>query len=91
MVGTGFAVNYPPEWQPDLAGSGPANLGRWREMVGGAEMDWAELLETEEGETDTQQTSTFDNRDNLLTRFLFILIILWPAEIALRRRWLPWQ
>lgn len=91
MVGTGFAVNYPPEWQPDLAGSGPANLDRWREMVGGAEMDWAELLETEEGETDTQETSTLDNRDNLLTQFLFILIILWPAEIALRRRWLPWQ
>jgi hypothetical protein len=80
-----FVVDYPKEWQPVTFSSGMINLNRWAAMTNGKQIDLKEeisnsVLESERG-------SDLDTSMLLLV----ILVISWPLEIAVRRRWMPWQ
>jgi uncharacterized membrane protein len=80
-----FSVNYPKEWQPASTEQGRNNLSRWAGMTGGREITFADLHRIQE------TTKTTTNFTSLWWRLLVGAIIFWPAEIAIRRRWLPWN
>lgn len=84
-----FAVNYPEEWRPDVGAIGPANLAHWQSLSGSEPSDWTSLLSLEE--LQPAPTAHFEQREQLLSRLLMALVVLWPLEIAIRRRWLPWS
>jgi len=88
-IPTAFAVNYPEEWRPDVGATGPANLAHWQSLSGSEPSSWTSLLSLEE--LQPAPTSNFEQRDKLLSRLLMALLVLWPLEIAIRRRWLPWS
>jgi Ca-activated chloride channel homolog len=82
-------INYPTEWQPVHAGDvvqTESQLETWAASTGGEITTW-EAVNTPApppsppGPT-PQQT---------LSRFLLALLLLWPIEIAIRRRWMPWR
>jgi Ca-activated chloride channel homolog len=79
-----FAVNYPSEWRSIPADVGNENLDRWMRTGKGKEVS----LETD-GEAEKLVLSQV-NRSQPWWRLLLAAVILWPLEIAIRRRWLPW-
>ncbi len=90
-----FAVNPPAEWQPPVDPSaGRANLAAWASAAGGKELSVSELLGAGLGasgaEPGGQEANTNPGLD-WVGRLLLALVILWPLEIAVRRRWLPWK
>ena len=80
-----FAVNYPLEWQPVDAQGGMINMKRWAEMTGGKQIDLSEELLSGEKKNGDESKFGFTNI------ILLLLVISWPIEIALRRRWMPWN
>lgn len=82
-----FAVNPPLEWIPILANQAAANLNTWAGEGGGqlltAESFFAPAVVEE-------STSTISPGRDRLIWILLALLLLWPVEIAVRRRWLPW-
>ena len=80
-----FAVNYPLEWQPADPEAGHQRLLLWAAVTGGNQVQLDETPVVEE------PPQTQPDVDGLLWRLLQTLVILWPVEIALRRRWLPWS
>ena len=80
-----FAVNYPREWQPADAQEGRANMIRWAEMTGGKQIDLFEELLSSEKNNGEESEFSFTNI------ILLLLVISWPIEIALRRKWMPWN
>ncbi len=83
-VGAPFAVNYPQEWRPADAEQGRENLLTWAAMTGGVELQLESLASPSETVGDVRDPETF-------WPLLLALVFLWPVEIALRRRWLPWR
>ncbi|NMB90735.1 MAG: VWA domain-containing protein, partial [Chloroflexi bacterium] len=82
-----FEVNPPPEWLPQLPGTGRSNLAQWAASDGARLISPAELETPPQAETDTPATPPpLDWRWGLL----LALVVAWPIEIAIRRRWLPW-
>lgn len=81
-----FAVNPPPEWLYAGAAQAPENLAAWASQAGG-EILPLELAQPAEPEAEPRRTA--DTRA-AWWRLLLALLILWPLEVALRRRWLPW-
>lgn len=81
-----FAVNYPLEWRPRDAKTGRDNLEKWAKENGGDLLSF-ELLETQSGIADGG--GIYQNQIGM--RVLLIVVFLWPIEIAIRRRWLPWN
>ena len=80
-----FAVNYPQEWQPVDTQEGLTHMIRWAEMTGGKQIDLSEEILS--GEKKNGDASKF----GLTNIILVLLVISWPIEIALRRRWMPWN
>jgi Mg-chelatase subunit ChlD len=81
-----IAADYPLEWVPGATAVGYANLASWADESDAGIVTW-ELLEPPVPETPTAEIE----RTELINLLLIILIITWPLEIALRRRWLPWR
>jgi uncharacterized membrane protein len=82
-----FAVNPPEEWQPGSAAGGAANLAAWAGMAGGQLLLPEAALAPESAPAGDRTAGAGDWR----WRLLLALAILWPAEIAVRRRFLPFQ
>jgi len=90
-----FVVNSPAEWLPQLTEAGepdPArNLQRWAERTGGS----LALLETHLASGTQPQAGAAGaasaRRAPWWQWALLALVLLWPLEIAIRRRWLPWS
>lgn len=86
-VAASFAVNPPDEWLPVDHDYGLENLAAWVKSSQGAIVDLNEFAAFEPDPTPRIHTQT----DRRGWRWLiFFLVILWPIEIAIRRRWLPW-
>jgi Mg-chelatase subunit ChlD len=79
-----FAVNYPAEWQFDYWGIGEDNLERW------AGMDISSQTEFEE-ELSSREDPGWLAGVNLIALLIILLIVAWPAEIAIRRWQMPWR
>lgn len=78
-----FAVNYPREWLPPNEEQGKANLERWARQTNGEILTELPPPGLERRLNQNQDISNFST-------LLFIVLITWPLEIAIRRRWLPW-
>lgn len=63
---------------------GISNLMLWAELSGGD--DISDSITTS-SQISTQDEPTVDLR----TLLIILLIVAWPVEIAIRRRWLPWN
>lgn len=78
-----FVVNPPREWLPPNDEQGKANLERWARQTNGEIL--SELPQPGLGRR-LNQNQDISN----LSTLLLIVLITWPLEIAIRRRWLPW-
>jgi hypothetical protein len=81
-----FAVNPPAEWLPQDPAAGQANLAGWAQQAGGqvlSAQDPLALLEEAPAPVSAAAASRW-------SPLLLALVLLWPLEIAIRRRWLPW-
>ena len=76
-VAAPVVVNYPAEWRPAVQ---PPNF------TAGELTTWDTLLE--QGEA---SESAVLSPNQVLQRLLLALLVLWPVEIAIRRRWMPWR
>ncbi len=81
-----FVVNYPQEWQPKDSEIGRENLSKWAAITKGAVM--AELPSIPSTQAKIAESSL---EQGSWSKVLLILLIAWPIEIAIRRRWLPWR
>lgn len=79
-----FAAHYPDEWRPDWTGAGGQNLARWARETGG------DTIQLEALPQPAAPAAPAIEIERVLSPLLWALIISWPVEIALRRRWLPW-
>jgi uncharacterized membrane protein len=79
-----FEVNYPLEWRPVDPDIGTANLIAWSSLSGGRII---EINDLEKGNVEEEQSKLSD----ILLSVVVGMVVYWPLEIALRRRWLPWQ
>ncbi len=72
-----LVINYPPEWQPALGETAgfPGDTVSWEELV------------PPEGVTPPRELS----QNEVVQRIILALLILWPLEIAIRRRYMPWR
>jgi uncharacterized membrane protein len=77
-----LVINYPAEWRPESIPS----IEAWAADVGGKIVTWEDL---ETG--DPPQAAASRTPDQALQQLLIALVILWPVEIAIRRRWMPWR
>jgi hypothetical protein len=82
-VATPFVVDYPDELQPVDADAGKANLLRWAGMAGGDEITLEDMIVIPEEQAEVPPA-------DILRWLLLTLVVFWPLEIAVRRRWLPW-
>lgn len=80
-----FAVNPPAEWLPLDPAAGRQNLASWAAAARGRVFAAGELAVLAGSELPQEKGSGLAWQPLLLA-----LILLWPLEIALRRRWLPW-
>lgn len=82
-----FAVNPPDEWLPVDSASGRANLESWTLASGG------EVLQSLENTANfNQDNEVLNSQNNNWLRILLLIVVLyWPAEIAIRRFKLPWM
>ncbi|PWH18849.1 MAG: hypothetical protein DDG59_04960 [Anaerolineae bacterium] len=81
-----FVVNYPEEWKPNDGELGTKNLSKWAVMSGGSvrtELPSSRLAQDTTAESTKMQGNW--------SRMLLILLVAWPIEIAIRRRWMPWR
>jgi hypothetical protein len=85
-----FAVNAPAEWQPANPGAGAANLAAWAKISGVSLAD-SSTLAAASPQNAPQQQAASGAAEDWLKYILLALVVLWPLEIALRRRWLSWN
>jgi uncharacterized membrane protein len=83
-----FAVNPPAEWLPQDPAEGALALAAWAELAGGEVIDLEAFAAEDETPAPETEASTGLSPWNLL---LAALVLLWPLEIALRRRWMSWR
>jgi hypothetical protein len=79
-----FSVTYPQEWQPHGSEDGWDTLDRWVEIGRGRRTE----LEGNGIVASIPQAPTGVKDFRVL---LILLTVIWPIDILLRRRWLPWQ
>ncbi len=82
-----FAVNYVPDAQPGVMSANQDLLNDWAQLGSGKMITVNDLLGSE-------QITPVDlpgSKASWLTVILLALVITWPLEIAIRRRWLPWK
>jgi Ca-activated chloride channel homolog len=82
-----FVANPPDEWLPQDAASGANNLAAWARAAGGS-LTSLEELQSAQRAAEQQQAGLLGGAGE---RLLLALVLLWPLEIAIRRRWLPWM
>jgi Mg-chelatase subunit ChlD len=80
-----FAVNYPPEWRPVSA---DASGGFLDALIDSGRVQLMDLDTLRISAEPDQPEFTAALSSEVL---LLILMLTWPAEVAIRRRWLPWQ
>ena len=80
-----IVADYPREWTPGATAAGYANLAAWADETGAGVVTWDLLEPAPEAEVPEIE------RADIVNMLLIILIISWPLEIAIRRRWLPWR
>lgn len=81
-----FTVNYPPELKPSEDSLGLAELDEWVKASNG------EYITFEDLQSDPiEQVKSSVSMDDVRDKLLLAVIIFWPLEIAIRRRWLPWK
>jgi hypothetical protein len=86
-VAAPFVVNPPVEWLPVDPAVGRTNLAIWSQAGEGQVLPAAEIFTTDaEMQPEEQQPES-----DPLWWLLLALVLLWPLEIAIRRRWLPWS
>ena len=86
-VAAPFAVNPPAEWLPHDPSAGQESLAAWAEAAGGELLSFEALTQPE-----AQAAGEASERlDGWWWWLLLALVIYWPLEIAIRRRWLPWM
>ncbi len=86
-----LVINYPTEWQPVSAGGSAdaqtnSQLDQWGITTGGSITDWDTLNAPPSSLPPVAPTP-----QQTLSRFLLALLLLWPVEIAARRKWMPWR
>jgi hypothetical protein len=82
-----FAVNPPAEWLPQNPTAGQNALAAWAEAANG-ELTSYEALAQSDNQVDQKEPA--GGRDTWW-RLMLALVIYWPLEIAIRRRWMPWM
>ena len=82
-----FAVNPPAEWLPTNGEPGAENLAAWAQSTGGRVLTAETAFTAKSGIS----TGVSNSSSAWWWRILLALVLLWPLEIALRRRWLPWM
>jgi hypothetical protein len=88
-----FAVNVPPEWLPASAEAqarGLENLRAWAAATGGAQLQALDGQAQPDAAAPAEETPAPASSRSLQWILLVCLVIGWPVEIAIRRRWLPW-
>ena len=81
-----FTVNYPREWKTSEYLLGGDELDEWVETNNGEYMSFEEIrLEP------IEQVESSVRLEEIWDKLLLAVIIIWPLEIAIRRRWLPWK
>jgi len=73
-----LAVNYPAEWQP-APGDQAVELSE-------RSLSWSDLNTNEPISGSADETIR-----GVLQNLVLALVLLWPVEIAIRRRWMPWR
>jgi uncharacterized membrane protein len=81
-----FAVNPPSEWKILNPEDGVSNLSAWIGSEGRQQTSFEALLTLEDSRS--QQNITNKARNEWL---ILMLVLLWPLEIVIRRKWLPWS
>jgi len=84
-----FAVDAPPEWLPANVGTGPAALASWA-TISGTKVTQPAVLQALAPAVVPELEQTAAAQD-WLSSILLALALLWPLEVAIRRRWLSWQ
>ena len=84
-VAAPFAVNIPYDWLSIDPENGIENLNNWANQSGAVKH-----YGTVNTASQVNNASNFINTKNIQWWLLLALIILWPLEILIRRRWLPW-
>ena len=85
-VAAPFSVNPPAEWLPGDPNAGAANLAAWAKTAGG-QVILANAILPQEGAAEAEPV---DLPVPWWQQILLALVVFWPVEIAIRRRWLPW-
>ncbi|MFQ5615567.1 MAG: VWA domain-containing protein [Anaerolineales bacterium] len=85
-----LAVDYPPEWQPADPEAGLANLESWAESTGGSVVAWEDASGDRNRSSEAVPPPRLEP-NQILQRLILGLIVFWPVEIAIRRRWMPWR
>ena len=80
----GFCVNPPLEEAESESGGG--QLAAWIQQLGGKKIAWSDLARAE---VQSQPVSVLSNNFGMI--LWIAIIVYWPVEILLRRRWLPWK
>jgi uncharacterized membrane protein len=79
-----LVINFPDEWQPVLEGdAAPSTISHLDQLP---PTSWATLNDPSPPPSPTPPTP-----QQILSRYLLALLLLWPIEIAVRRRWMPWR
>lgn len=83
-----FAVNAPAEWVPTDPKIGMEIISTWVDASDGKLLGTDDLELNRDGTVPIQDQKVEKESD---WRILFALVLLWPLEIGLRRRWMPWS
>ena len=80
-----LAVNPPEEWHFQDPAAGQANIDNWLEISEGQQLTFEEEIAASEVQKEAAQSS------RLYEILLVLLVLSWPAEIAVRRWQMPWR
>jgi len=82
----GLAVGYTPEYDPRwTAADGAATLEQVAALTGG------EMVDGFRGSAAEAAAAADQHEDEAGLWLVLAALLLWPVEIAIRRRWMPWK
>jgi hypothetical protein len=82
-----YAVNPPEEWLPVDPAVGQDHLAAWAVRGGGQVISLDAFQSLDRG----TPASGVEQAETDWPWVLLALVLLWPLEIAIRRRWMPWK
>ena len=83
----GLAVGYTPEYDPRwLAAGGTATLEQVAALTGGQPVSGLRVATAAAAEAGAEE-----ERSQAGLWLVLAALLLWPVEIAIRRRWMPWK